>query len=179
MQNFEEFKEAFEKTKIHIPPEFLGLEKKLSKAFELYLNNFNEERTTLKFLLLGEPKAWSRAAKNKTGGKFYDSNTGYKSNILDQLFKQYPEGFTVTSKPVSLLLYAYKSIPKTFLKNEKAILAEMGILRPNTKPDIDNYAKNIQDALNTFFYGDDSQVIDLDVKKFYSFKPRIELEITF
>ena len=161
----------------YIPDGMTITSKDIEKARNTIAGN-DFERKTLSFTLLGEPKAWSRAAKQKTGGQYYDSNTGYKSNILDQLFKQFPEEWKITINPVSIKMLAYKAIPKKY-KGHNALLAEMGFIRPDNKPDVDNYAKNIQDALNSFFYKDDSQVIDLNVSKYYSFKPRIELEITY
>nr|WP_286673097.1 RusA family crossover junction endodeoxyribonuclease [Bacillus subtilis] len=55
--------------------------------------------------------------------------------------------------------------------------AENGLLRPTTKPDVDNYVKGVKDALNHLIYKDDSQVVDLKVSKFYSEEPRVEVMI--
>ncbi len=50
---------------------------------------------------------------------------------------------------------------------------------PITKPDVDNYAKSIEDALNKFAWKDDSQVSFLQIKKRYTDQaPRIEILIT-
>ena len=38
---------------------------------------------------------------------------------------------------------------------------------PIVKPDIDNFAKSVCDALNGIFWHDDSQICDLRVRKFY------------
>lgn len=52
-----------------------------------------------------------------------------------------------------------------------------GLHRPITKPDNSNYAKGIEDALNNVIYNDDSQIVDLVIRKFYSDKPRVEIRI--
>jgi Holliday junction resolvase RusA-like endonuclease len=49
-------------------------------------------------------------------------------------------------------------------------------MRPLTRPDIDNYCKAPLDALNGIVWRDDSQVVELTVSKFYSSRPRLELE---
>lgn len=45
------------------------------------------------------------------------------------------------------------------------------------KPDSDNIAKAILDALNGVAYYDDSQVVGLTVKKEYGDSARVEVEI--
>ena len=60
------------------------------------------------------------------------------------------------------------------LRMIKGPLAESGALRPITKPDADNFAKVI-DALNGIVWPDDNQVVELTVEKFYSTRPRLEM----
>lgn len=48
---------------------------------------------------------------------------------------------------------------------------------PTKKPDIDNIAKSILDALNKLAYRDDTQVVTLHMEKHYAEDPRVEVEI--
>ena len=50
-----------------------------------------------------------------------------------------------------------------------------GELLPAKKPDIDNIAKTVLDALNSVAYRDDTQVVELQLRKQYSEKPRVEI----
>ena len=50
-------------------------------------------------------------------------------------------------------------------------------LRPTTKPDVDNYAKGVKDACNGILWRDDSQVVELFVRKFYSLNPRVVVKV--
>ena len=51
-------------------------------------------------------------------------------------------------------------------------------LQKTTKPDLDNLLKNLQDYMTKLgYYADDSQICWLEVKKFYSEKNSIEIEI--
>ncbi len=50
-----------------------------------------------------------------------------------------------------------------------------GKILPAKKPDIDNVVKAVLDALNGVAYRDDTQVIELHVRKSYSEKPRVEV----
>lgn len=79
--------------------------------------------------------------------------------------------------PLNVHVKIYRNIPKSFSK-KKTEEAENGILRPVTKPDVDNYYKGIGDALNEVIWKDDSQVISLTVEKFYSKRPRAEINIS-
>ena len=51
------------------------------------------------------------------------------------------------------------------------------IIRPKKKPDVDNVAKIILDALNKEAYYDDAQVVDFQLRKFYSDNPRVVVTI--
>lgn len=48
---------------------------------------------------------------------------------------------------------------------------------PSVKPDLDNYAKAILDALNSLVWIDDAQICSLQIVKSYNLKPSITVEI--
>lgn len=98
-------------------------------------------------------------------------------------FKQYVKLVASEYKPSQLLsgplqldVKVFKPTLKSFSKKKK-IEAEQGLLRPISKPDVDNYVKGIKDALNKVIWNDDSQIVDLHVSKFYSETPRIEVAV--
>ena len=45
------------------------------------------------------------------------------------------------------------------------------------KPDADNIAKSVLDALNGFAYNDDNQIVCLTVQKLYDTNARVEITI--
>jgi Holliday junction resolvase RusA-like endonuclease len=48
-----------------------------------------------------------------------------------------------------------------------------------TRPDLDNLMKNLQDYMTKLcYYADDSQIVVLCARKFYGNKNKIEIEIT-
>ena len=79
-------------------------------------------------------------------------------------------------KPIIIELNLYIPMLKSFSKI-KHLKATDGTLRPTTKPDIDNYIKGILDSLNGLFWHDDGQIVEIHAGKYYSDKPRIEMEI--
>ncbi|WP_207695550.1 RusA family crossover junction endodeoxyribonuclease [Enterococcus sp. DIV0212c] len=70
----------------------------------------------------------------------------------------------------------YRELLKSFSK-KKTEQALAGQLRPNTKPDIDNYVKAVFDGINGIIWKDDARVVDLKTSKYYSDKPRTEVII--
>lgn len=135
----------------------------------------------IKLTVFGEPVAQGRPRFSNQNGftKVYDPE---KSRD----FKQYIKLVASQNAPNELLegaLYLtvdiYKAIPKKISKSKNKLeQALSGALRPTTKPDVDNYVKGIKDALNKVIWKDDSQIVSLTVRKWYSDKPRIEIEVT-
>ena len=52
-----------------------------------------------------------------------------------------------------------------------------GIISPTKKPDIDNIAKSVLDALNKFVFKDDNQVSKLSVEKRYAEEEKIYIKV--
>lgn len=73
------------------------------------------------------------------------------------------------------IIVAYFPIPQSKSKKQKQEMRE-ALIRPR-KPDCDNIAKIILDALNNLAYDDDSQVVELSVTKYYDDEPRVEVWI--
>lgn len=71
-------------------------------------------------------------------------------------------------------IICYYSISKSTSKKKAAEMRE-GIIKPTKKPDLDNIAKIILDSLNGMAYKDDSQVVELSIKKLYGEQPLVKL----
>ena len=76
-----------------------------------------------------------------------------------------------------LEIIAFQNIPTDFNKEDR-IKALSGELRPMRKPDADNIAKIIADALNGLAYKDDNQIAELSVIKYYALEPYVKVKIT-
>lgn len=76
---------------------------------------------------------------------------------------------------VSVTVTAYVAAPKA-LKGQRRRDAMDGVLKPTTRPDVDNYAKVI-DGLNGIVFKDDNLVTDLIVRKRYSERPRLVITV--
>jgi Holliday junction resolvase RusA-like endonuclease len=79
---------------------------------------------------------------------------------------------------LALSVRVYRPMPKQF-SLKKIDRAQLGKIRPITKPDLDNYVKGIKDALKSICWKDDSQIVAYKEPfgKYYSVTPRIEITI--
>ena len=78
--------------------------------------------------------------------------------------------------PLKCMISVWLKMPARFTKKQKE-LAEKEILRPTTKPDADNLAKAITDAMNGIVYADDAQIAELVCKKLYGAEPRVMVTV--
>lgn len=80
--------------------------------------------------------------------------------------------------PCSVRYEAYFKTPKAFNAVD-TYLAELGMIRPITKPDFDNLEKKYSDMYNGNVWLDDSLVIDSSMAKYYSILPRVEISLRY
>lgn len=80
--------------------------------------------------------------------------------------------------PCELYIEAFMKTPSAF-NNKDTYLAEMGLIRPITKPDWDNIGKKYSDMFNSNLWLDDTLVVDGTIRKFYSILPRVEITIRY
>ncbi|MDE5977460.1 MAG: RusA family crossover junction endodeoxyribonuclease, partial [Turicibacter sp.] len=67
-------------------------------------------------------------------------------------------------------------IPKSDSKKIRALKLS-GQIRPTMKPDADNIAKSVLDALNGIAYVDDKQIVKLMVDKWYGEEPCVHVKL--
>ena len=127
----------------------------------------------IEFIVNGEPFGKKRPRATSFGGHARIHNDPANERYELKVINAYQNKYGVSETPkydkglyVGATIYAYYSIPNAFSK-KKIDLAKLGYLRPTKKPDCDNVAKSILDALNGIVYHDDSQVVSLVVEKVY------------
>lgn len=67
-------------------------------------------------------------------------------------------------------------VPKSWSKRDR-VDALAGIIQPLGKPDWDNYAKALSDALNGIVYADDSQIVSARITKRYGEEPGVAVTV--
>ncbi len=127
----------------------------------------------LKFTITGEPKGKARPRVTRTGHAFTPKDTAMYENLVRleyqrQCFgRKFPDDAMVDAR-----ITAYYSIPKSISKKKRQMMLDHKI-RPCKKPDGDNCIKIVLDSLNSLAYKDDVQVVDCQIRKFYSDDPRV------
>lgn len=135
----------------------------------------------MKFTIEGKPQGKARART------FYNRRMGKMQSITPQNTVDYEDlvrwsykaaGGTYYDKtPLNVVVRAIYEIAESFSKAMRKSASE-GKIKPCKKPDSDNIAKVILDALNGVAYYDDSQVVGLTVWKEYGESARVEVELT-
>lgn len=118
----------------------------------------------------GQPRARAFAMKGK-GVRMYDPGTaeGWKGSIAGSCRELIPE--TPIDEPLTLTLTFYMPRPKSHYHTGKRS-SERRNSAPYwyaSKPDADNLAKAVMDAMTVLgFWKDDDQIVQLRVKKMYA-----------
>lgn len=135
------------------------------------------------FELQGEPghKARHRSRIVYPRGKkpfihnYSDPKTKAYEDTLAEAGRLFMRGRLPSTRPIALLVHAFKSIPVSWSRRDRDD-ALCGRILPTSKPDEDNYLK-IRDALNGIVFVDDSQVVDGRAIKLYSDRPALRIEV--
>lgn len=133
----------------------------------------------IRFTIPGEPKgkARPRVFTNKAGKSqaVTPQDTLNYENLVRWTFTSM-EGTRKLEGEIEAKIVAMYSMPKSMTKKNRQLVDE-GKLHPTKKPDLDNVAKIILDALNKLAFDDDSQVVKLVVEKHFSDNPRVEVRL--
>ena len=131
---------------------------------------------TYKIIVFLVPKATPRPRINKSTNLFYVMGSDVNKKLFYKFMKKHPHDMITT--PMYFQTDVYLPTPST-MSDEEKILAEMGYIRPISKPDFDNVAKTYADMIQGTLIYDDALIIEGVSKKFYSIKPRIEITIKY
>ena len=99
----------------------------------------------------------------------------YMQRLVDQDLVQIQE---LIWTPCIVEYNIYQKTPTVF-NTVDTFLAEIGLIRPITKPDWDNIGKKYSDMFNHNVWLDDTLVISGTLNKFYSILPRVEIKLRY
>jgi Holliday junction resolvase RusA-like endonuclease len=133
----------------------------------------------IKLSILGEPKAQKRHRHVKMGNfvRQYDPSASDKGDFLSVIQRHAPEEPFLN--PLYVKIDFYFSRPKSHYRTGKNSheLKDNAPLHHTSKPDVDNLAKFVMDAMNKIYWKDDSFISSCHITKYYSRNPRTEIEI--
>lgn len=125
------------------------------------------------FTLYIIPKATPRPRSGKNG-IFYVKGASDNKKFFKEFIKD--KELEIINTPCKIECISYLPISKS-MNNVNKILAELGFIRPISKPDWDNLAKAYCDMIQGYLLEDDALIIEGISKKYYSIKPRVEITI--
>jgi Holliday junction resolvase RusA-like endonuclease len=123
------------------------------------------------FTIPGVTVAKGRARTLKSGRSYTPAKTANYAAKVAQIGKLAMGDAPLLDGPLALSIVVHLPIPASWSKAKQAS-ASKGTLWPVSRPDVDNYAKNILDALNGVVWHDDSAVVSLTCTKVYGDDPR-------
>lgn len=125
---------------------------------------------TVEIEVLGKPVGKGRPRFSNAGG-FVRTYTPDKTVDFENLVRLewHNAGHDMLHGNISADIRAFFPIPKSVSKKKREGMIHASF--PH-KPDCDNIAKAVLDALNGIAYEDDSQVVELEVTKKYSETPK-------
>lgn len=131
----------------------------------------------MKFTILGQPTAKGRPRMTRNGHTYTPQKTiEYENLVKIEYRRQCGNAKIGADTPVDVRVLAFYSIPKSVSKKKRELMMS-GKIRPMKRPDTDNVLKSVLDSLNDIAYHDDAQVVDCQIRKFYSDSPRVEVTI--
>lgn len=167
---FERFLYIIEALKLR-PKDIEDIQKAIRKMLKLKWEEVN-------FIVYFFPKATPRARYSGRTRVFYVKDAANYNQFFKEFMEtsDYKEGLITT--PTQFITELYLPIPSVMSRVDK-ILSELKFIRPIVKPDWDNAGKTYSDMIQSHLLLDDSLIVDGTVRKYYSFKPRIEIKVRF
>lgn len=136
----------------------------------------------VQFTVQGAPcgKARARTVRSAATGRTVsytpEKTAAYEDLVRAEYLAQCKNEYLGEKTEIDVTIDAYYKIPER-VNNWQRAQMERDMARPTKKPDCDNIAKIILDALNGIAYRDDAQVVTLRVGKRYSLEPRVEVRL--
>jgi Holliday junction resolvase RusA-like endonuclease len=136
------------------------------------------------FAVAGEPCGKGRARsvirKSKTRGSFIGNYTPEKTRSYEGMIRHEAtvamDGRAPFAEPVHVEMRAIFSVPASWSKRKQAA-ALTNELRPGKRPDLDNIAKAVTDAINTVVVADDALIVSGNFAKVYGPAPMVVVTV--
>lgn len=128
------------------------------------------------------PKARPKLVMNRYTHKphLYTAETtrSWEDSVMCQALKMKPE--KIITSDIKICIKIYKSPPKSTSKKNRELMLK-NIVRPHKKPDLSNYIKSIEDALNGLYWVDDGLIVEYlqGTGKYYAEEPHVDIDIVY
>ena len=151
----------------------LKLDKNKIEAEEEKIKSIQWERVFIEANLV--PHGSPRPRYSSVTGTFYVKGTKKMKRFFEKIIQEH----MIICTRVEYTLRAYMPTPTSTMNNTEIYLAEKGLILPISTSDWDNLAKTYTDCLQDILLLNDNIINPGHVYKYYSIKPRIEIEIRY
>ena len=133
------------------------------------------------FTIPGPPQGKARVRTCRNGHSYTPENTVlYENLVKTEFLRQCGREQRIRAEQnrpaLGMEIVAVYPVTSGYSKR-KTVSALAGDLLPAKKPDADNVAKIVADALNGLAYDDDAQITDLSVMKRYGQEPEVRVKV--
>ncbi|MCJ2158595.1 RusA family crossover junction endodeoxyribonuclease [Leuconostoc mesenteroides] len=128
-----------------------------------------------------EPVAQARPRATKVGKsiRMYDpkKTANFKTDLkmMAQIAKKVRK-YKIPDGAISVNIQVVRRVPRSWTRKKQQD-AISGMIYPVTKPDLSNYIKSIEDALNGVLWQDDNATVQLISSKKYGQSGRVVVEV--
>ena len=142
----------------------------------VYFDQIYDGEISVDFTVQGAPQGKARPRVTRHGTYTPEKTKAYEQAVQLAYMMQ-AQGCTFPADAALMVVIdAYYPIPKSTSKVKRERMLG-GRIRPTVKPDADNVAKAICDALNGEAWHDDAQICNRFVRKWYDDEPRCYVQI--
>ena len=139
----------------------------------------------LRFTIPGDPPVAKRPrasrVRNKEGAvvgiRVHAEDAEDQRTVRAEILRRLPEDHVPFGGEVELSLEIFRPMLASW-SPYKRLLAELGYIRADRRPDWDNFAKLVTDAMRGIVFVDDSLVVVGSVTLRYSSRPRTEVTVS-
>lgn len=133
--------------------------------------------TSFAFTIPGQAQPKGRPRFTRTGIAYTPATTRRYEEVVRTFFRfTAGPGFKPMAGPLQIQIDELREPPAGWPKSRRSA-ALAGEVLPDVRPDTDNAAKAILDALNGIAWGDDAQICDLRARKRYAEHAAVHVHI--
>lgn len=155
----------------------------LKQNLKLNKDKIHEEEERIKSIQWGRvlieanivPHGSPRPRYSSITGTFYVKGAKQTKRYFEKIIHENK----ILCTRVDYCLRTYSPTPTSSMNNTEIYLAEKGLILPTSTSDWDNLAKTYTDCLQDVLLLNDNIINPGHVYKYYSIKPRIEIEIKY
>jgi len=130
----------------------------------------------ISFTIPGQPKGKARPRMCKSGHVYTPSGTVIYEHRVQAAYLAVAGTVNPRDEISTVEIVAYFAAPKRI---HKKLIGENDWLPCGSRPDADNVAKIVCDALNKIAWTDDARVATLKISKRYAMRPRVKVSIVW